>query len=260
MVCACASLRVSSPTAAQVALFVDTYEHLLPIRMWRIAAVEVLEAAGFRVVMPGVTDAGRPALSKGLVDLARRKAAKAVWLRWRPCRGGAAHRFSGAERLVCGRGRLLCALLPDDARVPVVPRRAVTFEQFIADLADRGELASPSSRTAARCCSTATVTRRRSAGTAPRCACWRLPPGCQVQRGGQQLLRHGRRLRLRGGALRGLAPDGGDCALCRRCGRRPADTLIVAAGVSCRQQIAHGAGRPALHPAEALRMALQPSS
>jgi Fe-S oxidoreductase len=35
-----------------------------------------------------------------------------------------------------------------------------------------------------------------------------------------------------------------------------ADTLIVAPGVSCRQQIAHGAGRTALHPAEALRLAL----
>ena len=34
------------------------------------------------------------------------------------------------------------------------------------------------------------------------------------------------------------------------------ETLIVAAGVSCRQQIKHGAGRRALHPAEVLRQAL----
>ena len=34
------------------------------------------------------------------------------------------------------------------------------------------------------------------------------------------------------------------------------DTIIVAAGTSCRQQIAHGAGRNALHPAQALRAAL----
>ena len=33
-------------------------------------------------------------------------------------------------------------------------------------------------------------------------------------------------------------------------------TVIVAAGTSCRQQIEHGAGRRALHPAEVLRQAL----
>jgi Fe-S oxidoreductase len=35
------------------------------------------------------------------------------------------------------------------------------------------------------------------------------------------------------------------------------DTLIVAAGVSCRQQIQHGSGRRALHPAEVLRAAMK---
>ena len=35
-----------------------------------------------------------------------------------------------------------------------------------------------------------------------------------------------------------------------------ADTEIVAPGISCRQQIAHLAGRRAAHPAEALRRAL----
>ena len=34
------------------------------------------------------------------------------------------------------------------------------------------------------------------------------------------------------------------------------EALLVAAGVSCRQQIEHGAGRLALHPAEVLRDAL----
>jgi len=36
----------------------------------------------------------------------------------------------------------------------------------------------------------------------------------------------------------------------------PADTEVVAPGISCRQQVAHLAGRRALHPAEALRRAL----
>jgi Fe-S oxidoreductase len=36
----------------------------------------------------------------------------------------------------------------------------------------------------------------------------------------------------------------------------PAETLIVAAGASCRQQIAHVTGRGALHPAEAIAAAI----
>jgi Fe-S oxidoreductase len=35
------------------------------------------------------------------------------------------------------------------------------------------------------------------------------------------------------------------------------ETLVVAAGVSCRQQIQHGTNRTPLHPAEVLRNALQ---
>jgi Fe-S oxidoreductase len=41
--------------------------------------------------------------------------------------------------------------------------------------------------------------------------------------------------------------------------RAGAETLVVAAGVSCRQQIEHGTGRRALHPAEVLRDALAAS-
>jgi len=36
----------------------------------------------------------------------------------------------------------------------------------------------------------------------------------------------------------------------------PSDTLLVAAGTSCRHQIAHGAGREALHPARVLDLAI----
>jgi Fe-S oxidoreductase len=35
-----------------------------------------------------------------------------------------------------------------------------------------------------------------------------------------------------------------------------AETMVVAAGLSCRQQIWHGCGRRALHPAQVLRAAM----
>ncbi|MBI4460546.1 MAG: FAD-binding oxidoreductase, partial [Acidobacteria bacterium] len=36
----------------------------------------------------------------------------------------------------------------------------------------------------------------------------------------------------------------------------PSDALVIASGVSCRQQIAHTTGRQPLHPAEVLKLAL----
>ena len=39
--------------------------------------------------------------------------------------------------------------------------------------------------------------------------------------------------------------------------RSPRTTLIAATGVSCRQQIAHGTGRPARHPVQLVREALE---
>jgi hypothetical protein len=41
--------------------------------------------------------------------------------------------------------------------------------------------------------------------------------------------------------------------------KAPADWLIIADGFSCREQIAQGTGRHALHLAEVLQMALDPS-
>ena len=71
------------------------------------------------------------------------------------------------------------------------------------------------------------------------------------------MLRHGRRVRVRGGrALRRVAG-------LRRARLLPAvreaspDTLIVADGFSCREQIAQGTDRVALHLAEVLQLAIE---
>ncbi len=47
-----------------------------------------------------------------------------------------------------------------------------------------------------------------------------------------------------------------NCRCCRRSGSAEADDLIVADGISCRHQIADGAGRDALHVARVLEMSL----
>jgi Fe-S oxidoreductase len=52
----------------------------------------------------------------------------------------------------------------------------------------------------------------------------------------------------------------GERVLFKTVRQAPAETLLVASGTSCRQQIAHGTGRRALHLAEALALALPPET
>ena len=66
----------SSPAAAghgDVVLFPDTFTNYNHPELGR-AAVRVLESLGFRVVVPGVRCCGRPMLSKGMLEKARRNA------------------------------------------------------------------------------------------------------------------------------------------------------------------------------------------
>ena len=83
----------------------------------------------------------------------------------------------------------------------------------------------------------------------------RLVPELEVRADRVQLLRHGRRVRLRGRAPRGLDADGRarPAAGGARRRRRP---LIVADGTSCRHQIRDGSAREAVHVARVLERAL----
>ena len=238
-----------------IALFVDTYNAYSYPHVAQ-AAAEVLASAGFRVVKTRATDAGRPALSKGMVDLARRKAHAVLDELERYARCGTpivCLEPSDWSALVDD----YRALLPGDRRVQVVARQSFTFEQFIVGLADRGELrlafrSEPRQVLLHGHChqkalNVAKATSRMLA----------LPPGWEVNEVdssccgmagafGYEVEHYAISLKM--GELR-LLPAVRAAA---------AETLIVAAGVSCRQQIAHGAGRRALHPAEALRLALDP--
>ena len=71
-----------------------------------------------------------------------------------------------------------------------------------------------------------------------------------------ELLRHGRRLRLRRRIPSMSRSRWASCRCCRRCAKSAADTLIVADGTSCRHQIHDGAERDALHVARVLAMSL----
>ena len=233
-------------------LFVDTYTAYSYPHVAE-AAIAVLTAAGLAVEIAPVTDAGRPALSKGMIDLARKKAERVVAALFPHAATGRPIIFlepSDWSAVVDD----YAALLPGDTRLPVVAAACVTFEQFIADWAESGSLHLSFATQPRAALLHGHCHQKALLGTKPAVQALTLA-GYTVQEidstccgmagaFGYEAEHVEVSLKM---AEHGLAPAVRDAA---------ADTVIVAAGVSCRQQILSATGRAALHPAEAMAVRL----
>jgi FAD/FMN-containing dehydrogenase/Fe-S oxidoreductase len=243
------------PPAAQasrgeVVLFHDTFTTYNVPEIGR-AAVQVLEAAGYRVVLVDRKCCGRPLISKGMLDVARQHAAWNV-ARLQPyaARGTA---IVGLEPscLLTLRDETVDLLGTEEARA--VAGQSLLLEEFLLRERARGLALDfrPAGRTAllhGHC------HQKALAGTAPTVAVLRwagfavteVDSGCCGMAGSFGFEREHYDVSVWLGNRR-LAPAVTAAA---------PDTEIVAPGMSCRQQIEHLAGRRARHPAEVLRDAL----
>ena len=244
---------VASPRG-EVVLFHDTFVTYNTPEIGR-AAVELLETAGYRVVLVDKKCCGRPLISKGMLTEARAHAAWNVDRLAPHARRGVPIVGLEPSCLLTLRDESVDLLRTDDART--VARHAVLLEEFLTRERGRGlELRfTGDGRTAllhGHCHQKALV------GTAPTVAALRwagfrveeVDSGCCGMAGSFGFEREHYDISVALGNRR-LVPA---------VKAAPADTVIVAPGVSCRQQIAHLAGRRAFHPAEVLRAALSPSS
>ncbi len=236
-----------------VALFHDTFTNLHEPGI-AIAATEVLEAAGYRVILAGHRCCGRPMISKGLVARARAAARETVGRLARFAAGGIPIVGLEPSCLLTLRDEYLY-LLPAEPEARVVAEHAFTFEEFLARHVEREkqlpELAEEPRRLLlhGHCHQRALVgtgAARRALGLPPGHRVEEIDSGCCGMAGafGYEAEHYDLSMRM---AERRLLPA-----------VRQADPeiLIVAPGFSCRQQILHGSGRRALHPAEVLRQAL----
>jgi FAD/FMN-containing dehydrogenase/Fe-S oxidoreductase len=240
-------------TIRPLVLFCDTlnnynYPHI------PAAAVELLEAAGYQVIVPPIFDDGRPLISKGLVEPARATARRVVAALAPYAEQGLPIVGLEPSSLLTLRDEYLY-LLPGDERARQIAGQAFTFEEFIADVADDGELDLRFTDEPRQILLHGHCHQKSLVGTGPSHRALSLPPnytvtevdsGCCGMAGsfGYEAEHYSISLQM---AERRLLPAVRAAA---------AGTLIVAAGASCRQQIEHGSGRQALHPAEVLREAL----
>ena len=215
------------------------------------AAVDLLEAAGYRVVLVDRKCCGRPLISKGMLEEAREHAAWNVERLAPYARRGVPIVGLEPSCLLTLRDESVDLLRTDDARV--VAEQSALLEQFLLRERGRGLELSwvPGTRKAllhGHCHQKAMV------GTAPTVAvlAWagytveEVDSGCCGMAGSFGFEREHYDVSIALGNRR-LAPA---------VKAAPADTTVVAPGISCRQQIEHLAGRRAKHPAEALRDAL----
>jgi FAD/FMN-containing dehydrogenase/Fe-S oxidoreductase len=245
--------RHTPPAAAprgEVVLFNDTFTTYNVPEIAR-AAVGVLEAAGYRVVLIDRKCCGRPLISKGMLAEAREHAAWNVARLAPYARRGVPIVGLEPSCLLTLRDETVELVRTEDARA--VARQSFLFEEFLVRERGRGlELSFGAKGKKAllhgHCHQKALV------GTAPTVAALRwagfevqeIDSGCCGMAGSFGFEREHYDISVALGNRR-LAPA---------VKAAPADTEIVAPGISCRQQIQHLAGRRAKHPAEVLHETL----
>jgi Fe-S oxidoreductase len=225
------------------------------------AAIELLELAGWQVRFEGTGCCGRASLSKGLVDQARRMAAGMA-----DRLGEAAARgvpIVGVEPscLLTLRDEY-SALLPGDPRAQAVAAATRLPEELLLEAIAENRLVLPKENgvSSRRILFHGHCHQKALAGTSATTALLRSIPGAEVievdagccgMAGSFGFEAEHYELSMSIGELR-LFPAIRAEAL---------ETIIAATGVSCRQQIEHGTGRPARHPLEVIRQVLRaPSS
>ena len=217
------------------------------------AAVELLEAAGFRVTLANARCCGRPMISKGLLDEAADHARYNVDLLH-------AYASQGIPIVGCEPSCLLTfrdeypELLKDE-KSRTVAAHTYMIDEFLVMLQDSGGLDLEFSEVARKVLFHGHCHQKSLVGTASSLRALRLPPGYQVE--------------LVNSGCCGMAGSFGferkhydismsigEQALFPAVRAKEPDWEIAVMGVSCRQQIEHGTGRRARHLVEVLRDAL----
>ncbi|HKV44861.1 MAG TPA: FAD-linked oxidase C-terminal domain-containing protein [bacterium] len=241
------------PGGGRVMLLVDTFTEYYYPAIGQ-AAVRLLEAAGCEVVLAPSRCCGRPMISNGLLREAQ-ALALANTARLRP--------YADAGIPIVGLEPSCTVTLkdeypdlaPGDASDRVA-RQTFMIEEFLVQLQGLG-ISLPLRRRERRVLLHGHCHQKAMVGTQPSLAALRWLPGAtvaEVDSGccgmagsfGYEAEHYAVSLAM------------GERALFKAVRDLPADALIVAAGASCRQQILHGTGRPAVHLVEALAAALAP--
>ena len=247
------STRVKGAAKGTVALFNDTFMTYNYPEIG-IAAVELLESAGYRVQLAGARCCGRPMISKGLLEEA------AAYARYNVDR---LYAFAdqGVPIIGCEPSCLLTFRdeypeFCNDERARKVAENSYMIDEFLAMLQEKGELDLEFTGLEKKVLFHGHCHQKSLLGTASSLTALRLPPGYEVE--------------LINSGCCGMAGSFGfekehyevsmtigEQVLFPAIRGKGDDWEVAVMGVSCRQQVEHGTGRPARHLVEVLRDAVR---
>ncbi len=239
------------PGGGRVLLLVDTFTEYYYPAIGQ-AAVRLLEAAGCEVDLARTRCCGRPMISNGMLRQAQALARANI---------AQLHPYA-AEGLPLVGLEPSCTvtfkdeypdLVPGEA-ADVVARHTFMIEEFLATLHGAG-IRLPFARQDRRVLLHGHCHQKAMVGTRPSLAALRAVPGFAVQEVDSGCCGMAGSFGVEAEHYE-ISLAMGERVLFKAIRDLPPESLIVAAGASCRQQIAHGTGRRALHLAEALAGAL----
>ncbi len=235
-----------------VALFNDTFMNYNQPQVG-IAALELLEAAGYRVELASPGCCGRPMISKGFLDQAVAAARASVDNLYQYADMGVP--IIGLEPSCLLTFRDEYPELVKNEKASAVAENSFLIDEFLAMLADRGELDLEFGGLSKKVLFHGHCHQKSLAGIAGSLKALRLPPNYEVE--------------LVNAGCCGMAGSFGfekehydvsmtigQQALFPAIEAKGPEWEVAVMGISCRQQVEHGAGRPARHLAEVLRDAL----
>lgn len=219
-----------------------------------IAAVRVLEAAGYRVILPGHKDVGRPAISKGLVGLAKALAADTL-SRLEPFARDGIPIIGLEPSDVSALKDDYFSLLPGNPVVELVAQNATTFEEFMAALAENPDFHLPVVPSNTKILLHGHCHQKALIGTDPAKKALSLLGDVDIQEVDSGCCGMAGSFGYEAEHF-DISMAMGERALFPAVREADPDRIVVAAGVSCQHQIETGTPRKALHPAQVLANAL----
>ncbi len=239
----------SSATRGQVLLFADTFTNYNHPNLGR-AATKVLERLGYQVVLPRTKCCGRPMLSKGMMDKARRNARANVDTVFPYIESGA--KLVGLEpSCILSFRDDYVDLLGGSARARAVASSTMLIEEIVLHARQDRELDMRFTREPGKLLLHGHCHQRALVGTGAAMEVLRSIPGCEPQE-------------IPSGCCGMAGAFGfekehydismkiGEQVLFNAIRSEEGDFDVVSEGVSCRQQIEHGTGRNARHLVEVL--------
>ena len=245
--------RTSENNRGDVVLFADTFTNYNHPEIGR-AATKVLESLGFRVIVPPTRCCGRPMLSKGMMDKARRNARANVDTILPLVKNGA--RLVGLEpSCILSFRDDYVDLLDGDPDTLEVSKATMLIEEFFLEAQEpaesRVELTPvPGTKLVhGHCHQKALVGTDQTMevlSSIPECEAVEIQSGCCGMAGSFGFEKE----------HYGISLDIGELSLFPAIRSQQGDFEVISQGVSCRQQIEDGTGTRAVHLAEVLAQAL----